>query len=170
MSAIFFDIKLIDFLQESFRDISGGGNAYTFEANEDAGLAMESGDTTTYTGELTFDDFDVIAKLGGKGIVEINSHMLIMLHGDTDEMAHLLERNGHLSIVTCIVLAGVIVHEPELPGLTMRLVFKRYRTILIISELFFARVRKKHIRQSGFLFHYALAVADARYGERGRER
>lgn len=99
MCVYFLIVSLcINLLQKGFGDVGGGGNAYTFEADEDAGLSVQTGDTTANTGELAFDDLDVIAKLGGEGIVEIYANMLIMLHGDTDEMAHLLEGNCHLLI------------------------------------------------------------------------
>jgi len=160
----------INLFQECFRDVSSGGDADTFETDEYAGLTVQAGDATAHSGELAFDDFDVVAQLSGEGIVEIDADMLVMLHGDTDKMAHLFERDGHLSIHACLGFTRVIVHEAKLPWLTMRLILKRYRTILIISKLLFARVCKKHVRQSGFLFHYAFAVAHARYGERGRVR
>ena len=168
MCVYFLIVSLcINLLQECFGDVGGGGEADAFEADEDAGLAMESGDTTANTGELTFDDFDVIAKLGGEGIVEIDANVLIVLHSDADEVAHLLEGNNHLLIHAGQGLARVIVHEAQLSGLAMRHIFERYRTILILSELLLARVCKKHVRQSGFLLHHALACLHARYSERG---
>ena len=168
MCVYFLIVSLcINLLQECFGDVGGGGNAYTFEANEDAGLPVKSGNATTYTGELTFDDFDVIAKLSREGIVEIYANMLIMLHSDADEMAHLLEGNNHLLIHAGQGFTCMIVHAAQLSGLAMRHIFERYRTILILSELLLARVCKKHVRQGGFLLHHALACLHARYSERG---
>lgn len=171
MCVYFLIVSLrINLLQECFGDVGGGGNAYTFEADEDTGLPVQTGDTTANTGELAFDDLDVIAKLGGEGIVEIYANMLIMLHGDADEMAHLLEGNCHLLIHAGLGFTCMIVHEAQLTGLAMRLILERYRTILILSELLLARVCKKHVRQGGFLLHHALACLHARYRLHGRVR
>ena len=96
--------------------------------------------------------------------------MLILLHRHADEVSHLFHRNGHLPVVALFVLPCMIVHEPELRRLPVRMVLQYYCTLLIISQIRLARVCKKHVGQSGLLNELALAAAYARQGLHGRVR